>query len=198
MCSRPILPELRSEEPTHAVVGWASPVPLASPSARQGAIIERSIRAKSSKFLSARRCVSQKRRADERNAPSEARLAIEASSPATSPGDGCIGSSHPRSGPTSSGTPPTAVAATGIPQLIASMIDDGIHDGDWIILQRRESAADGETTAVLLNGEVTLKKYYREGKTIRLQPANPQMEPLRVPESDLRVQGVVVGLMRKY
>lgn len=79
-----------------------------------------------------------------------------------------------------------------------SMIDDGIHDGDWIILQKRETAADGETAAVLLNGEVTLKRYYREGGTIRLQPANPQMEPLRVPESDLQVQGVVVGLMRKY
>lgn len=79
-----------------------------------------------------------------------------------------------------------------------SMIDDGIHDGDWIILQRRETASDGETTAVLLNGEVTLKKFYREGKIVRLQPANPQMEPLRVPEADVRVQGVVVGLMRKY
>jgi repressor LexA len=79
-----------------------------------------------------------------------------------------------------------------------SMIDDGIHDGDWIILQKRDAAADGETAAVLLNGEVTLKKFYREGGTIRLQPANPAMEPLRVPETDVRVQGVVVGLMRKY
>ncbi len=79
-----------------------------------------------------------------------------------------------------------------------SMIDDGIHDGDWIILQRRETAADGETAAVLLNGEVTLKKFYREGSSIRLQPANPRMKPLRVPETDVRVQGVVVGLMRKY
>jgi repressor LexA len=45
---------------------------------------------------------------------------------------------------------------------------------------------------------VTLKKFYREGSSIRLQPANPRMKPLRVPETDVRVQGVVVGLMRKY
>jgi len=79
-----------------------------------------------------------------------------------------------------------------------SMIGEGIHDGDWIIVQRRESARDGETVVALVHGEVTLKRYFREGRLIRLQPSNPQVSPLKVKETDLTVQGVVVGLMRKY
>lgn len=79
-----------------------------------------------------------------------------------------------------------------------SMIGEGIHDGDWIILQRRERAEDGETVVALVGGEVTLKKYFREGRWIRLQPANPNVAPLKVKESEIQIQGVVVGLMRKY
>ena len=79
-----------------------------------------------------------------------------------------------------------------------SMIGEGIHDGDWIIVQKRESAGDGETVVALVNGEVTLKRYFREGRYIRLQPSNPAVAPLKVREADLTVQGVVVGLMRKY
>ena len=50
----------------------------------------------------------------------------------------------------------------------------------------------------LVGVEATLKRYYPEGDTVRLQPANPEMEPIRVPASDVQVQGVVVGLMRKF
>jgi repressor LexA len=79
-----------------------------------------------------------------------------------------------------------------------SMIEEGIHDGDWVVVERRERASAGEMVVALLGDEVTLKRFYPEGETVRLQPANPAMRPLRVPAADLRVQGIVVGLMRRY
>ncbi len=81
----------------------------------------------------------------------------------------------------------------------SSMIDDGIHDGDFVVVNKREKASNGEMVAALLNGEATLKRFYREADgRIRLQPANERMSPIWVAEGDLKVQGVVVGLMRKY
>lgn len=81
----------------------------------------------------------------------------------------------------------------------SSMIDDGIHDGDFVVVNRREKASNGEMVAALLNGEATLKRFYREADgRIRLQPANERMKPIWVAEGDLKVQGIVVGLMRKY
>ena len=80
-----------------------------------------------------------------------------------------------------------------------SMVDDGIHDGDYVVVNRREKAANGEMVAALVNGEATLKRFYNEGDgRIRLQPANDRMAPIYAPEGDVKVQGVVVGLMRKY
>jgi repressor LexA len=80
-----------------------------------------------------------------------------------------------------------------------SMIDEGIRDGDYVIVEERNESRNGETVVALLRGEaVTLKKYYREGRTIRLEPANPRMEPIRVDEADVTIQGVVIGLLRKY
>jgi repressor LexA len=80
-----------------------------------------------------------------------------------------------------------------------SMIDDGIFDGDFVIVLRRDTAEPGEMVVALLGGEeATLKRFYPEGPTVRLQPANPTMQPIRVPARDVRVQGVVVGLMRKF
>jgi repressor LexA len=80
-----------------------------------------------------------------------------------------------------------------------SMIDQHIQDGDLIIVEQREDAQNGETIVALLDGEqATLKKYYREGKQIRLQPENETMSPIFVDESRLKIQGVVVGLMRSY
>jgi repressor LexA len=79
------------------------------------------------------------------------------------------------------------------------MIEEHIQDGDLIVVEQREIASNGETVVALIDGDqATLKKYYREGKQIRLQPANPEMHPLYYDESQLRIQGVVVGLMRKY
>lgn len=80
-----------------------------------------------------------------------------------------------------------------------SMIEDGVHDGDLVVVQRTESARDGEMVVAMVNGEVTLKRIYREGlERIRLQPSNPTMQALDVPAMDVRVQGIVVGLLRRY
>jgi repressor LexA len=79
-----------------------------------------------------------------------------------------------------------------------SMIEEGIHDGDYVIVLRRDVAEPGEMVVALVNDEATLKRFYPEGPIVRLQPANPTMQPIRVPAKDVRVQGVVVGLMRKF
>jgi repressor LexA len=81
-----------------------------------------------------------------------------------------------------------------------SMIDEQIRDGDYVIVEDRRSAREGEMVIALLEGEsVTLKKYFREpGGRIRLQPANSRLKPLYVDEDDLRIQGVVIGVLRKY
>jgi repressor LexA len=80
-----------------------------------------------------------------------------------------------------------------------SMIEEGIYDGDFVIVLRRDRAEPGEMVVALVGGtEATLKRFYPEGPIVRLQPANPTMQPIRVPAQDVRVQGVVVGLMRKF
>ncbi len=80
-----------------------------------------------------------------------------------------------------------------------SMIDDGIHDGDLVIVQSTAKAVDGDMVVAMVDGEVTLKRLYRQAPgTIRLQPANSEMEPLFVAAADLTVQGIVVGLLRRY
>ncbi len=81
-----------------------------------------------------------------------------------------------------------------------SMIEEQIRDGDYVIVEDRETARDGEMVIALLDGEnVTLKKMYREpGGRIRQQPANSQMDPLYVDADRLRIQGVVIGVLRKY
>lgn len=80
-----------------------------------------------------------------------------------------------------------------------SMIDEQICDGDFVVVEDRRSALDGETVVALVGGsDVTLKKLYREKDRVRLQPANPTMEPIYVAPDQVQVQGVVVGVMRKY
>ncbi len=79
-----------------------------------------------------------------------------------------------------------------------SMIEDGILDGDMVIISRRERADNGEMVVANVNGEVTLKRIYREGERVRLQPANSMMSPIFAPARDVAVQGVVVGLMRRF
>jgi repressor LexA len=81
-----------------------------------------------------------------------------------------------------------------------SMIDEHITDGDFVVVHGRQSAENGEMVIALVNGaEATVKKFYREpGGWIRLQPANQAMPALRFQESDVLIQGVVVGVIRRY
>jgi repressor LexA len=80
-----------------------------------------------------------------------------------------------------------------------SMIDEQIRDGDFVIVEDRKTAQNGEMVIALLRGaEVTLKKLYRENGGVRLQPANPTMQPLVLDAEQVQIQGVVIGVMRKY
>jgi repressor LexA len=80
-----------------------------------------------------------------------------------------------------------------------SMIDEQIRDGDFVVVEDRKTADNGEMVIALISGtDVTLKKFYRDNGRIRLQPANPAMQPLILDASQVQVQGVVVGVMRKY
>ncbi len=81
-----------------------------------------------------------------------------------------------------------------------SMIDEQIRDGDHIVVNSRQTADDGEMVIALVREEAaTVKKLYREsGNRIRLQPANENVEPIVEDAADVRVQGVVVGLIRQY
>ncbi len=79
-----------------------------------------------------------------------------------------------------------------------SMIEEFICDGDYVVMEPRETADNGETVVALINGqEATLKRFYREADHIRLQPANPSMAPILIRDEDVRVQGVVVGIWRR-
>jgi repressor LexA len=78
-----------------------------------------------------------------------------------------------------------------------SMRDEGILDGDYILVERTDVARNGDrVVALLTNGETTLKTFYREEGRIRLQPANPDFEPIIV--KDCRIQGIVRSVLRKY
>ncbi len=84
-----------------------------------------------------------------------------------------------------------------------SMITAGILDGDFVVVRRQQDATNGEIVAALAGedeaaDEATVKRFYRENGRVRLQPANPTMQPLFVEADQVQVQGVVVGVMRKY
>jgi repressor LexA len=80
-----------------------------------------------------------------------------------------------------------------------SMVEEGIQDGDIVIVRRAGTAADADMVVALVGGEVTLKRVYREGGgRLRLQPSNALLPPLVVPADEVQVQGVVVGLLRRY
>jgi repressor LexA len=79
-----------------------------------------------------------------------------------------------------------------------SMIEEGIHDGDLVVVQRRDTATSGEMVVALIDNEATLKRFFPEGQQVRLQPANQAMNPLMLPADKVQVQGVAVGLMRRF
>jgi repressor LexA len=80
-----------------------------------------------------------------------------------------------------------------------SMIEDQICDGDYVVVESRDEARDGETVVALVAGsDVTLKKLYRDGPSVRLEPANERLQPIVVPAEDVQVRGIVRGLIRRY
>ena len=81
-----------------------------------------------------------------------------------------------------------------------SMVEDHILDGDYILVEQTQVANPGEIVVALVGGEeATLKRFYREsGSRVRLQPANADMAPIVVPATDVKIQGRVVGVLRKY
>jgi len=80
-----------------------------------------------------------------------------------------------------------------------SMIDEGILDGDYVVIQEKEVPSNGEMVVALVNGDATLKRYYKEKGHIRLQPSNMTMEPIIVPATTpLDIQGICIGVIRKY
>lgn len=79
-----------------------------------------------------------------------------------------------------------------------SMIEDGIFDGDYVIIEKREVANNGDVVVALINGrEATLKRFYKEARQVRLEPANSSLKPIFV-KNDLQIQGKMIGLLRKY
>lgn len=81
-----------------------------------------------------------------------------------------------------------------------SMIEDGIFDGDYIFVKRQQDARDGEIVAAMVDGEATVKRIYREGERVRLQPANSTMEPIYVHAHEARdtlILGKVIGVYRQ-
>ena len=80
-----------------------------------------------------------------------------------------------------------------------SMIEDGILDGDFIVVESRPHAENGDTVVAVVEGNATVKRFYREkGGRIRLQPANERLTPIIVRDKDLSVRGVVVAVLRRF
>ena len=80
----------------------------------------------------------------------------------------------------------------------SSMVEDGIINGDKIIIRKQDTANNGETVVALVDGDATVKKFYRKPKKIELRPANKKMKSILMDAKRVKVQGVVVGLFRKY
>ena len=79
-----------------------------------------------------------------------------------------------------------------------SMIEDHIDDGDWVVVRRQDSAENGQRVVAMIDNEVTLKRYNCEKGHARLEPANSTMQPIELdPNSDNRILGILVGVVRK-
>ena len=78
-----------------------------------------------------------------------------------------------------------------------SMIEDGILEGDCVIIRRQETAENGEIVAALIGAEATLKRFYRKGDTVTLKPSNKNYPPLVLTRGEFRILGKGVGLVRK-
>ncbi len=79
-----------------------------------------------------------------------------------------------------------------------SMVDEGIRDGDIVVVKQQRDAHNGQTVVALVGDDATIKRFYRRGGKIELRPANPRMQSIVVAEGDLQIQGIVIGLIRKF
>jgi len=79
-----------------------------------------------------------------------------------------------------------------------SMRDDGILDGDFVVVRKGPTAENGQTVVAMINNEVTIKKYFKTGSYIKLQPANPDVKPIIVENGNFEIEGRVVGVIRRY
>src|SRR3982751_1816935 len=81
----------------------------------------------------------------------------------------------------------------------SSMQDEAILDGDYVLVEKARTAHNGDIVVALVNStDATLKRFYREGESIRLQPSNAKMKPIMVPAASVEIQGRVIGVLRKY
>ena len=143
-------------------------------------------------------------RSEQERREKQAAAPLSATAPMVIPLMGTIAAGVPVEAPQSPETLDFADFA-GSPDLFAlrvrgdSMIDDHICAGDFVLVERTNAPRDGEIVVALVDGsETTLKRIYREGEQIRLQPANSTMEPIRVPAGNVEVQGRVLAVLRKY
>lgn len=79
-----------------------------------------------------------------------------------------------------------------------SMEEEGIMDGDFVVVRKQSRAEQGETVVAVINNEATVKKYYKNKDHVELRPAHEGMEAIRVKEGDMRIEGKVVGVIRYY
>ncbi len=80
----------------------------------------------------------------------------------------------------------------------SSMEEDGILDGDFVVVKKQPMAENGETVVALIDNEATVKRYYKRADYVELRPAHREMEPIFVKERSLRIEGRVVGVIRHY
>ncbi|MGH9204064.1 MAG: transcriptional repressor LexA, partial [Vicinamibacterales bacterium] len=78
-----------------------------------------------------------------------------------------------------------------------SMVEEGIRDGDIVIVKRQRDAQNGQTVVALIGDDATIKQLHRRGRKIELRPANPRLRSIVVDEGDIQIQGIVIGLIRK-
>ena len=79
-----------------------------------------------------------------------------------------------------------------------SMVDEGIRDGDVLIIRKQDHADNGQTVVAQIEGEATIKKFYQRDGRVELRPANEELKPLVVPAEKVEILGVVIGLVRHY
>src|SRR5205814_10233642 len=79
-----------------------------------------------------------------------------------------------------------------------SMIEDGVHDGDLIVVRRASQAENGQAVVAVIEGEATLKHFFRRGPRVELRPANRALRPMIVSAASVEIRGILIGLLRRY